>query len=494
LSLAITMSGITQIFGSFHALEDVTMSVPRNQIHAVIGENGAGKTTLMKVLKGEYKATSGAVEFFDEGGNACPAPAIGMVSQHYGIIPELTNLQNLILGAEPSYILDSHSARERATTLAAQMGMEFDWDDMSHRLSPARAQKLEILKLLWRDSEIMILDEPTAMLSPADSDSLFANLKELAASGRTILVVTHRLGEVMEHCASLTVLRGGKKIADRQTSETNPAELAELIVGRTVDAAPERVHVPDSKAVALEVKNLTVLGYRGEEAVKGANFSIRQGEIVGLAGVDGNGQRELFHAIMGVVTPRAGEVRWNGADITSLSVANRLELGFRLIAEDRLHEAVIEDWSLTDNVLLGSQRVPELRNGSRIQFEEVASLADKVLKRFSTKYRTVESKMKSLSGGNQQRVVAARALAIQPNLILAFQPTRGLDIAGTSDVYAAIQAECDKGACALVVSFDLDELIERCDRVMAINRGTLHVLPEELRRDRQEIGQRMVME
>lgn len=494
MSLAITMSGITQIFGSFHALEDVSMSVPRNQIHAVIGENGAGKTTLMKVLKGEYKASAGTIEFFDEKGGPCAPPPIGMVSQHYGIIPELTNLQNLILGAESSYILDSNAARERATALASQMGMDFDWDEESHRLSPARAQKLEILKLLWRDSEIMILDEPTAMLSPADSDALFANLKELAAGGRTILVVTHRLAEVMEHCQSLTVLRGGKKIADRQTVETNPNELAELIVGRAVEAAPERTDVPDSKPVALEIDALRVLGYRGEEAVKGATFSIREGEIVGLAGVDGNGQRELFHAIMGTVSPLSGSMKWNGTDVTTWGVADRLENGFRLIAEDRLHEAVIEDWSLEENILLGSQRESSLRNGSLIQFEAVSTLAQSVLERFSTKYRTVQSKMKSLSGGNQQRVVAARALAIRPKLILAFQPTRGLDIAGTSDVYAAIQAECDQGACALVVSFDLDELIERCDRVMAINRGVLHVLPPELCRDRQEIGRRMVME
>lgn len=495
---AVEMRGITKRFGRLVALDNVSIAVKPQTIHAIVGENGAGKTTLMKVLQGSLRSEAGdmslhgsplqihsAQQGFERG--------IGMVSQHYSIIPELTALQNLMLGAEPGTILPLNHARERAVGLAAEMGMEFDWDAEARTLSPARAQKLEILKLLWRRAEIMILDEPTAMLSPSDAEELYANLKELVKAGKTAIVVTHRLNEVLEHCDSITVLRGGKNVADRSVADTNASELAELIVGRALSEPPTARSKGDSAAV-LEIQGLTALGHRGDEALREANFQLQAGEMVGLAGVDGSGQRELFHALMGMGTGVRGSVRLGGTEISGWSVRERLEAGVRLIAEDRHEEAVMESWSLIENSVLSYQRRETLTKGKALDRGAMTKFAEATIARFKTKCDSPASTMQSLSGGNQQRVVAARALSFEPKLILAFQPTRGLDIAGTQEVYAAIRAECEKGAAALVVSFDLDELLEHCDRVMAVNRGRLTVMPPEKSLDRAEIGRWMVVD
>lgn len=495
---AVELRNITKKFGSFVALDSVSLKVAPGSVHAVVGENGAGKTTLMRVLQGTYKAESGDVILNDQSLHLRSAQdgyahQIGMVSQHYSIIPELTCLQNLMLGAEPGLVVNLHQAAERATKLADDMGFQFDWHQSAEALSPAGAQKLELLKLLWRDATVMILDEPTAMLSPSDAEALYGNLRELATSGHTIIVVTHRLNEVLDHCDAITVLRGGKHIADRAVSGTSANELAELIVGQAM-AAPPEIEAPTSSTPTLELDQVTVLGHRGDEALKNATFQLREGEMVGLAGVDGNGQRELFHAIFGTSPLVSGSVRFRGQEIQSAPVSERIGLGFRLIAEDRHTESVIEDWNLIDNAALGYQRRPELRNGPRINQAARSSFAEKVIQRLGTKCRSSRSTMKSLSGGNQQRLVAARSLEYDPRLILAFQPTRGLDIAGTRAVYDQMRDSCRNGASALVVSFDLDELLEHCDRVIAINRGRIVEMPAGKERDRAEIGRWMVVE
>ncbi|HXH61100.1 MAG TPA: ATP-binding cassette domain-containing protein, partial [Fimbriimonadaceae bacterium] len=377
--------------------------------------------------------------------------------------------------------------RERATELAAKMGFEFDWESEAGRLSPAGAQKLEIVKLLWRNSETMVLDEPTAMLSPSDSEALYASLRQLAKDGATVIVVTHRIPEVIQHCDSVTVLRGGKKVADRRVSETDASELAELIVGHEVSAHERHAFQPGDPV--LEVRDLVVKGARKEDALKGATFTIREGEVVGLAGVDGNGQRELFHALVGTTPVRSGTVHYRGRDVTSATPRERLTDGVRLIPEDRHAEGVIEDWNLIDNGALGLQRIPPLAQGALSDLGEREKVAQEVADRFKTKHAGLRKTMRSLSGGNQQRFVAARALELDPLLLLAFQPTRGLDIDGAAQVYAEIQRTCRAGACALVVSYDLDELLEFCDRTIVIHGG---VVFEPSTQERQEIGRLMV--
>jgi len=489
------MTGITQSFGPVVALDAVDLTVEQGRIHAVVGENGAGKTTLMRILFGALQPTAGVVEIdgnavrFASAADGIKA-GVGMVSQHYSIIPELTCLQNLMLGAEPGVWIDSESAASRAETLAKRMGFAFDWHATASNLSPASAQKLEILKLLWRDSQVMILDEPTAMLSPADSDLLYASLRSLAESGATIIVVTHRLPEVMEHAQTVTVLRGGKLVADSPVSETTTETLANWIVGH--ELAPATKSVPCLGSVRLEVRDLTVRGDRGHDAVRRASLRLHAGEVVGVAGVDGNGQRELFHAIVGRTSPTAGRVILDETDVTSADPSTRIRQGLRLIPEDRLAEAVIEPWSLSDNAALGLQRLPPLARGVWTVPSERASLAERVAARFQTKFATLSQPIGSLSGGNQQRFVAGRALALEPGVLLAFQPTRGLDIHGTDQVYQALRDHARAGGAALVVSFDLDELLDQCDRIIVINGGKVMEPETELAHDRAEIGRLMV--
>lgn len=483
MSFAVEMTGISKRFGEVAALDSVDLHVKQGTIHAVVGENGAGKTTLMKALYGALQPDSGTISL--EGhpvtlrsSAQAIEKGVGMVSQHYGIIPGLSCLQNLILGAEGGPFLRLSDAQVRAESLASKMGFEFDWNRDATELSPAGAQKLEILKLLWRNSRIMILDEPTAMLSPADGEALFQSLRLLVAEGNSVILVTHRLLEVFGHCSRVTVLRGGKKVAEKPVVATNPTELAELIVGKRLD--PPSTHVPKVGEVVLEVSKLDVRGYRGDLATKAVNLKVCAGEVVGIAGVDGSGQRELFHALLGTAPVQGGAIHLLGRDATKLGSWERLEAGMRAIPEDRHAEAVVEEWSLDENAALGLQRKAPFAQGRFVQEKARHNASVQMAERFKTKHGGVNQSIASLSGGNQQRFVAARALYGEPKLILAFQPARGLDLAATRDVYEGIRAECDRGAAALVVSYDLDELLEHCDRIVVMNRGELfQPKPEE---------------
>ncbi len=492
MNLAVEMSQISKRYGDVQALDSVSLRVEQGTIHALVGENGAGKTTLMKALYGAMAPDTGSILL---GGSPVAlrssreaiAQGIGMVSQHYGIIGELTNLENLILGAENGAVLTPAQNAERAQQLAEKMGFEFDWNAESSTLSPAGGQKLEILKLLWRNSQIMILDEPTAMLSPQDSDALYASLKQLAEQGTTIIVVTHRLPEVFEHCKRVTVVRGGLHIADHEVSDVSSTQLAEEIVGGSVIERP--TPISNSQPItSLQVDSLKVKGDKGQIAVKGVSFELKKGQLVGIAGVDGNGQRELFHAIIGHARPVSGSINFEGSEWSGSSIADRIIAGLRVIPEDRHHEGVIEDWSLFENSSLGLQRLPE--------FAKIASgqqgLAPSMAEKFSTKHGGLNQPMSSLSGGNQQRFVAGRALQISPNLILAFQPARGLDLNSTTKVYQEIRRRCDEGAAAIIVSFDLDELLDFCDRILVMNHGEMFEPEPDEARDRAAIGRLMV--
>lgn len=478
---AVRVEGASKKFGSSPALEGVNFSANWGTIQAVVGENGAGKTTLMRILHGEITADSG--EVFIDGGRG----QVGMVSQHYAIIPELSCLENLMLGAEPAPIINHERARKRADELAAQMGFAFEWDEPAERLSPAGAQKLEILKLLWRRARIMILDEPTAMLSPQDSDLLYASLRQLAVEGVCVIVVTHRLPEVMAHCSQVTVLRNGRLVAVSDTRESSLEILAEQIVGRAMPSPAPRASA-QRLAPVLQAKNVEILGYRGDAAVQDASLELRAGEVVGIAGVDGSGQRELFRAILGTTTVHAGTLTVvDGAR----GVAERLASGLRVIPEDRLNEGLIPDWSLEENAALGVQR--KLAAGPWIDGPARRTFAEAAAALFQVKYHSLQQSAGSLSGGNQQRLVAGRALSAGCSLLLAFQPARGLDLAGVASVYEEIRRTCREGhAGALVVSFDLDELLQHCDRILVMSRGRLTAPPPGMEMDRAVIGRLMV--
>jgi ABC-type uncharacterized transport system ATPase subunit len=492
MSFAVSMQGISKQYGTVQALDKVTFEVEPGTIHALVGENGAGKTTLMKALYGAMIPDQGEIIV---GGqmvrlhNSADAidNRIGMVSQHYGIIGELSNLENLVLGSEGMAVLNKAVMSAKATLLAKSMGFEFDWNAESSTLSPAGGQKLEILKLLWRESRIMILDEPTAMLSPQDADALFVSLKKLASDGTTIIVVTHRIAEVFEHCNRVTVLRGGLKVADHHVSEVSPQQLAEEVVGGEVIERPEPVSSAKS-TTRLKIDRLSVKGEKGEIAVKKVKLEVKTGQLVGIAGVDGNGQRELFHALIGVASPLAGSFSFDGNQWDSEPSRTRIDEGLRVIPEDRHQEGIIEDWSLYQNSALGLQRLPAFKNLTKAMQTEAPIMAEM----FSTKHGGLKNEVGSLSGGNQQRFVAGRALRIDPQMILAFQPARGLDLNSTTKVYQEILRACHEGACAIVVSFDLDELLDFCDRIVVMCNGELFEPKPEQARDRNAIGCLMV--
>ncbi len=487
------MHGISKHFGSLLALDQVDFFAVPGEIHALVGENGAGKTTLMRVLYGALSSDSGTYHIHGQSQNfanpqAAIAAGIGMVSQHFSIIPDLSVLQNLILGAEPGELIRQNQIETRAHELASQMGFTFQWNQKAGELSPSQGQKLEILKLLWREARVLILDEPTSMLAPSDADHLYARLRELAESGATVIVVTHRLPEVMDHADRVTILRGGKLIASLPVAETDAHQIATHMVGHAV---PRFVRPPVTPGKTILAATKLSVVTEGLTAVEDVTFQLKAGELVGIAGVDGNGQRELFQAVLGVI-PAHGTIELDGQIISDQPTSNRIAQGLRYIAEDRHHEAVILDWSIVDNAALGLHRLPPLAKRGRIQTESKAELASRATTTFPTKFDRLDQPIRDLSGGNQQKIVVARALALNPRVVLAFQPTRGVDLYAASLIYLKLVEFVRAGGSALVVGFDLDELIEHCDRLMVLHRGQLLDVPEAQRGDRQAIGRLMV--
>ncbi len=495
---AVRMVGITKRFGRLTACDQVDLSVEKGQTHAIVGENGAGKTTLMRVLYSVYQPDEGSIEVdgkqvrFRNPSEAIAA-GIGMVSQHYSIIPQLSCLDNLMLGAEAMAgpLLDRSTATARADSLAQRMGFRFDWKAPASTLTPAACQKLEILKLLWRNSEILILDEPTAMLSPPDAAVLFNNLQLLAREGKTILLVTHRLREVIDYCDRVTVMRGGKRVAECDVADTDVDRLTNWIVGEDLRPKSDLDGRQAGKTV-LTMKDLVIHGDRGERAINGLDLDLRAGEIAGIAGVDGNGQSELFEALVGIRAIQSGIARLGQDDLGQESTSRRLAAGLRFIPADRHRYGLIEDWSLLDNSVLGLHRLPPFAKRGLLRPQEVGKAALEEMEAFRIMADSVRTRAGDLSGGNQQRLIVARALHQPPAVLIAFQPCRGLDVRGTLAVYDSIRAECDRGMAALVISFDLDELLEYCEPIYVLRDGRLVAELRGLEIDRERIGRLMI--
>ncbi|GBC93760.1 Ribose import ATP-binding protein RbsA [bacterium HR15] len=504
----VEMRGITKRFGALVANERVDLHVRAGTLHAIVGENGAGKTTLMRILYGYYQPDEGAIYLkgrrvrFTSPADAI-AHGVGMVSQHYSIIPELSVLDNLMLGAEVAGamgVLHRRAARQRAESLARSLEFEADWNRPAAELSVAARQKLEILKLLWRNAEILILDEPTAMLSPADVQTLFEVLLRLKAEGRTILLVTHKLQEVLDYADMVTVLRGGRKVAEAPVSETDASMLTRWIIGEETQEPsnkPDRVSIAEpqraaSKPPRLAIESLYVRSDRGGWGVQELGLQIAPGEIFGLAGVDGNGQQELVEALTGLRPAAQGHMRLDGVPFEKWSPAKRLHAGIRFLFDDRFRRGMIATWSVMENAILGAQRERELQRWGWLRPNAVRQRAMQLVERFQVKVPSLRAPMTALSGGNQQRLMVARALHGQPRLLVAYAPTRGLDIRGTEATYSAIREACQQGMAALVISLDLDELMEHCDRIGVLYRGRIAKVFERDEFSREAIGAAMV--
>ena len=491
------MRGISKAFGPVQANKDISIQVARGTIHGIIGENGAGKSTLMSILYGFYKADAGEIFI---GGKLTPIPdsqsairaGIGMVFQHFKLVQNFTVLENVILGAEGGALLRGAMAKARKTLgeLAREYELDVDPDAVIEELSVGHQQRVEILKALYRQADILILDEPTGVLTPAEADQLFRILRGLKDQGKTVILITHKLREIMEITDTVSVMRRGEMTATVKTSETSPEALAELMVGRKVLLHVEKRPATPGDPV-LEIENLRVRDAAGVERLKGVGLTIRAGEILGIAGVAGNGQSELLE-VLGGIARGTGSVRLNGTEISLTHGADgqtRRASGIAHVPEDRQHLGLIMDFSAWENVALGYHNAPEYQK-SALFMDNKALRADTVSKmeRYDVRPPIPTLDAKNFSGGNQQKLVVAREMDRNPDLLLVGQPTRGVDIGAIEFIHKQIVALRDAGKAVLLVSVELEEIMSLSDRIAVMFDGRIMGERDPATTDERELG------
>ncbi|MDR7483471.1 MAG: ABC transporter ATP-binding protein [Armatimonadota bacterium] len=476
----VEMRGVWKRFGDVVALAGVDVAVRSGEIHALLGENGAGKTTLVNVLAGLYRADAGEIRL--EGRPvriASPRDAvtlgIGMVHQHSELVGHASALENIVLGREgPGLLLRRAQRRVDVEALAARYGLPVDLDTPARALPVGVQQKVEILKALYRGARVLILDEPTTLLTPREVDRLFATLREVTRGGVTIIFITHKIREVLAAADRITVMRQGRVVATVAANEADAGRLVELMIGeRLPDLAPDRP--PGGGVPILEVQELVVPDHRGGVAVRGVSLMVRSGELVGIAGISGNGQRELAEAVVGVRPVTGGRIVLDGLEITHAPVAARLDRGLAFVPEDRLADGILPRQSLADTLLLGLHRV--LFRGWRYNRRQAEALAREAIAAYRIVAPGPQIPTAALSGGNIQKVLVARALLLAERaggrLLVALNPTRGLDVPSTRFIHDRLRHFRQRGGAVLVVSEDLDELMALCDRLMVMAAGRL---------------------
>jgi simple sugar transport system ATP-binding protein len=479
MSEAVRLDGITKRFPGVVANDDVDFVVDRGTVHALLGENGAGKTTLMNVLYGLYEPTSGRVVVdgderrFDSPRDAIDA-GIGMIHQHFMLVDPMTVTENITLGNEPrkwgGLAVDRAGARDAVIDLAERYGFDVDPDARIEDVSVGEQQRVEILKALYRGADTLILDEPTAVLTPQEIEELFGVLEELTAQGKTIIFITHKLGEAMRAADEITVLRDGRKVGTVDAADTTREGLAELMVGREVLLDVDRPPT-DPGAVELSVSDLVVDDDRGVRAVDGVDLEVRAGEILGIAGVDGNGQSELIDAITGLRAPETGEVRFSGADVTDASRRRRIESGMAYIPEDRQERGVVMDFDLVENALLGSQHARAFGSNGRIDWTRTRDHAESIIEEFDVRTRGPTATASSLSGGNQQKFIVGREFERDPALVVASHPTRGVDVGSIEFIHERLLELRQSGVAILLISSKLEEVQGLSDRLAVMYEG-----------------------
>lgn len=495
LEYVIEMLGIRKQFGDFVANDNITLQLKKGEIHALLGENGAGKSTLMNVLFGLYQPEAGTIrvrgkEVKITDPNVANKLGIGMVHQHFMLVENFTVTENIILGSEPTKMgsINIKDAAKKVQELSEKYSLNVDPYAKIEDISVGMQQRVEILKTLYRGADMIIFDEPTASLTPQEITELMQIMKRLIEEGKSIILITHKLKEIMEVSDRVTVIRKGQGIGTVTTAETNPTELAELMVGRQVVFKTEKI-APNPKEVVLQVDSLTVADNRGIDKVKNLNLTVRAGEIVGIAGIDGNGQSELIEAITGLRKVKNGNIKLNGKDITGLKPRKITESGVGHIPQDRHKHGLVLDFPIGHNISLQTYYKQPISKNGVIDYKKVNEFARTIIEQYDVRSGEGEMSMaRSLSGGNQQKAIIGREVERNPDLLIAALPTRGLDVGAIEFIHRRLIEQRDKGKAVLLISFELDEVMNVSDQIAVIYDGYIidTVSPEET--NEQELG------
>ena len=480
MTLAIELSNISKSFPGVKANDKINLKIQEGTIHAIVGENGAGKSTLMKILYGMLKQDLGFIKIFDKEVNfASPKDAIskgiGMVHQHFMLADNLSVLESIILGMDRASlkVLNKSKYSDEINQITEKFSMPLNINSMIDELGVGEKQRVEIIKVLFRGAKILILDEPTAVLVPQEVKELFNNLKNLKDSGVTIIFISHKLDEVLDIADEISVMRGGKHIDTVSSNSVSKIELAEMMIGQNLPSPPKREKQSKEKII-LSINNLSAEEVNGKKAFSSINFSIKEGEVVGIAGVEGNGQRELAESILGIHKIESGEIILGQENINDLNTRDRRESGISFIPEDRQSQGLLMDVSLSENVILGKQSSSKYKSRySNIKFGEADKNSNTVIENFDVRTPGNETLALALSGGNQQKFVVGREIENKPQLLIASQPTRGIDIGAQSLIWNKLRLARDHGLGVLLISADLDELIGLSDRLYVIYEGNL---------------------
>lgn len=471
---------IVKQFPRVLANKDISIKLYEGEILSLLGENGAGKSTLMNVLYGLYTPTSGEI-LLDGSEVSLHSPkdaielGLGMVHQHFMLVDPLTVTENIILGSEPGKFgtIDYTQARKEVVSLSEKYGLHIDPDAPVETLSVGIQQRVEILKALYRQAKVLILDEPTAVLTPQEVDELFEVIGELRKSGVSIIIITHKLEEVKAISDRVYILRGGELVGERVTADTSTAELANLMVGRDVVLTVERKDKKAGDKSIFQVENLRVLNQKKYPAVDGLSLEVKPGEIVGIAGVDGNGQSELAEAIMGLLPVDSGRVLHHGDDITHLSTKEKIKRSISYVPSDRQRFGLVLPMTIGENIMMGYHDKPPFSKGLSLQYKHINSYAEKLSKSYDIRTPDVQQSAGKLSGGNQQKVILAREFSREPTFLLISQPTRGLDVGAIEYIHSQILAMRDANVAILLISLELEEIFALSDRILVLYEGKI---------------------
>lgn len=491
----IEMLGIRKEFGSFVANNNITLQLKKGEIHALLGENGAGKSTLMNILFGLYQPEAGEIKVRGKSEkitdpNKANDLGIGMVHQHFMLVENFTVTENIILGNEKTKmgVVNIKDAAKEIAALSKKYNLDVDPYAKIEDISVGMQQRVEILKTLYRGAEILIFDEPTASLTPQEIEELISIMRLLIKEGKSIIIITHKLKEIMEVSDRVTIIRKGEGVGTVVTADTNPNKLAELMVGRQVSFKTEKKEATP-KEVILNIENLVVSDYRNIDKVKGLNLNVRRGEIVGIAGIDGNGQSELIEAITGLRHVKSGTITLSGKNLTNLKPRQITESGIGHIPQDRHKYGLVLDFPIGHNIALQTYYQAPISNKGVMNYKKINEIAERVMKEFDVRTGDgVSTPARALSGGNQQKAIIGREVDRNPDLLIAALPTRGLDVGAIEFIHQRLIEQRDKGKAVLLISFELDEVMNVSDRISVIYDGTIvdTVYPKET--TEQELG------